>query len=130
MGQVILGIAGQLMRVLIIDDSPDICWAYRRQLQALGHEVFALEDGRKAVDYAKYFHPDVIIVDICMPHADGWDVGAQIRADPATRRVRLIAVTAMRSEANERRSAEVGFDNHFSKPVHFEQWPRVLSPGE
>lgn len=117
------------MRILIIDDAPDICWAYQRQLQTLGHEVLAVQDGRKALDYAKHFHPDVILLDICMPGMNGWEIGAQLRADPETRIVRLIALTAMRSQASERRSADVGFDNHFEKPVRFEQWPRVLSPG-
>jgi CheY-like chemotaxis protein len=114
------------MRILIVDDAPDVGWVFQRQLQTLGHEVLALQDSRKALDYAKTFHPDVIVMDICMPGMDGWDVGAQIRADPATRLVRLVAVTAMSGKANERRSAEVGFDNHFGKPVPLDQWPRVL----
>lgn len=114
------------MRILIVDDAPDVCWVFQRQLQALGHEVLALQDGGKALDYAKSFQPDVIVMDICMPGMDGWELGAKLRADPATRVVRLVAVTAMRSKANERRSAEVGFDNHFGKPVPLDQWPRVL----
>ena len=117
------------MRVLIVDDSADICWVYQRQLQELGHEVFAVQDGRKALDYAKHFHPDVVVLDLCMPGMDGWEVARQFRADPKTRIVRLVAVTAMAGHASERRSADVGFDNHFGKPLRFEQWPRVLSPG-
>jgi len=62
-----------------------------------------------------------------MPGMDGWDVAEQLRADPQTRGVRLVAVTAMTSPECEQRSREVGFDAHYGKPIRLAEWPKVLT---
>jgi CheY-like chemotaxis protein len=60
---------------------------------------------------------------------DGWEVAEQLRADPATRLVRLVAASAvMRSRDCERQSATAGFDAHFVKPIRLEDWPAILAP--
>jgi CheY-like chemotaxis protein len=117
------------MRVLIIDDAPDICWVHQKLLRAMGHEAIAVQDPRQGIAHARHFRPDVILVDICMPGMDGWEVAEQLRADPATRVTRLVATSAiMRTHECERRSAAAGFDAHFAKPVRLEDWPGVLAP--
>jgi CheY-like chemotaxis protein len=117
------------MRVLIIDDAPDICWAHQKLLRIMGHEAIAVQDAGQGIAQARHFQPDVILVDICMPGMDGWEVAEQLRADPATRVARLVAVSAiMKSPDCERRSAAAGFDAHFCKPVRLEDWPGILGP--
>jgi CheY-like chemotaxis protein len=115
------------MRVLIVDDAAKICWAHEKMLRLLGHDALALIDGRNALAEAKKFHPDVILIDLCMPYMDGWDVAKQLRADPETLNMRLVAVTAMMSPDFERHSADSGFDAHVGKPVHVQDWPGILS---
>ena len=105
------------MRVLIVDDAPDICWVHEKLLRMMGHDALAVVDSRNALSEAKRFHPDVIVC----------DVAEELRADPETQHIRLVAVTAMTSEECERRSAEAGFDDHFGKPIPMEQWPEVLT---
>ena len=114
------------MRILIVDDAPEICSAHERLLRTMGHEAIAVQDPRIVLTQAKHFHPDVILLDICMPGMDGWQVAEQLRADPDTRSLRIVAVTAMASRECERRSAAAGFDAHFNKPVRLDQWPAIL----
>ena len=115
------------MRVLIVDDAPDICWLHERFIRLLGHEARCVQTGAAAICEARQFHPDVILLDICMPGMDGWDVAEHLRADPETHDIRLVAVTAMTSPECERRSREAGFDAHYGKPVALAQWPRLLA---
>lgn len=115
------------MRVLIVDDAPDICWVHEKLLRMMGHDALSVVDSRNALSEAKRFHPDVIVLDICMPYADGCDVAEELRADPETQHIRLVALTAMTGEECERRSSEAGFDDHFGKPLPMEQWPEVLT---
>lgn len=115
------------MRVLIVDDVPEICWAHEKLLRILGHDALAVIDCRNALAEAKRFHPDVILIDICMPYMDGWDVAEQLRADPETLHTRLVAVTAMMDRDSEEHSLESGFDAHVGKPVRLKDWPAILS---
>lgn len=114
------------MRVLIVDDAPEICWVHEKLLRLMGHDVHGVQSSDTVVSEAKHFHPDVIVLDICMPGMDGWDVAEQLRADPETRDTRLVAVTAMTSPECEKRSKEAGIDAHYGKPVPMGQWSRVL----
>lgn len=115
------------MRVLVVDDSPDVCWAHEKLLRILGHDALGVQDGVTAIAEAKRFQPDVIVLDICMPGMDGWQVAEQLRADPQTSRLRLVAVTAMMGPECEQRSRDAGFDAHFAKPIRLTQWAGILS---
>lgn len=114
------------MRILIVDDAPEICSVQEKLLRTMGHEAIGIQDPRIALTQAKRFRPDVVVLDICMPGMDGWQVAEQLRADPETRYLRIVAVTAMASRECERRWAAAGFDAHFNKPVRLEQWPAIL----
>lgn len=118
---------GSWMRVLIVDDVAEICWAHEKLLRILGHDALAVIDCRNVLAEAKRFRPDVILIDICMPHMDGWDVAEQLRADPETFNMRLVAVTAITGPEWEQLSADSGFDAHVGKPVHMKDWPAILS---
>jgi two-component system CheB/CheR fusion protein len=115
------------MRILIVDDAPEICSDHQKLLRTMGHEAIAVQDPRIVLTQARHYLPDVILLDICMPGMDGWQVAEQLRADPATKYLRIVAVTSMASRECERRSAADGFDAHFNKPVRMEQWPAILS---
>jgi CheY-like chemotaxis protein len=115
------------MRVMIVDDSPDVCQLHERLLRLMGHQSICLMDSREALSEARRFQPDVALLDICMPGMNGWDVAKQLRADPETRYIRLVAISALASTNDVTRSMQAGFDAHFSKPVGIKQWPSVLA---
>jgi CheY-like chemotaxis protein len=115
-------------KILVVDDIPEICQLHERLVRLLGHEAQCLTDPRLAVDEAKRLQPDMVLLDIAMPGMDGWEVARQLRADPATHGIRLVAVTALSTPDDVRRSLDAGFDAHYRKPVSIEQWREILAP--
>jgi CheY-like chemotaxis protein len=114
------------MKVLVVDDVPEICQIHERLVRLLGHEAHCLTDPHQAVDEAKQFQPDMILLDISMPVLDGWELARRIRAEPQISAVRLVAITALASPDDVRRSLEAGFNAHYRKPVSMEQWQEIL----
>jgi CheY-like chemotaxis protein len=86
-------------------------------LQAHGHLVLTAPDGRRAVEVAEIFRPDVILMDVAMPQLDGLEATREIRLRPWGARVRIIALTAWGRESERRRTLEAGMDLHLVKPV-------------
>jgi CheY-like chemotaxis protein len=115
------------MRVLIVDDEAEICSMHEKIVRMMGHEARSVQDGTAAIAETKRFHPDLVLLDVCMPGLDGWDVAKQLRADPETLGIRLVAITAMTGHDCQRRSMESGFDAHYNKPVPIAQWSKILA---
>ncbi|HEU5321155.1 MAG TPA: response regulator [Methylomirabilota bacterium] len=104
-------------RVLVADDNEDSAETLSLLLQALGHEVRTVHDGRRAVEEAEAFRPDAALLDIGMPGLDGYEVARLIRATPWGRTVILIALTGWGQDEDVRRAHAAGFDRHLLKPV-------------
>jgi CheY-like chemotaxis protein len=79
--------------------------------------VFVAYDGPEALELAASHRPDVVFLDIGLPHLDGFEVARRMRADPILRKTRIVAVTGYGREEDHRRSREVGIDVHLTKPV-------------
>jgi CheY-like chemotaxis protein len=73
--------------------------------------------GPEGVCLAREWHPDLVLSDIGLPGLDGYGVAKALRQHPPTAQVRLIALTALDSDAHRQRSQEVGFERHLVKPV-------------
>ena len=80
--------------ILIADDSPDIRTIMRYLLNDLGFTVVEAADGNEAVRLARQCKPGLILLDLCMPGIDGWEVATRLRADPALEEVPILAMTA------------------------------------
>jgi CheY-like chemotaxis protein/nitrogen-specific signal transduction histidine kinase len=109
----------QRLRVLIIDDSPDVATSLQFLLKHAGHEIAVAPDGTRGIEAARRVAPDVILCDIGLPDIDGYAVAQSLRADPTTAGSFLIAVSGYASEEDQRRSLEAGFDLHLNKPEGF-----------
>jgi CheY-like chemotaxis protein len=105
------------MRVLIIEDNRATADSLRQLLDLRGHEVRVAYDGLAGLRAAWEWAPDVVLCDVGLPRLDGYGVAVALRQLPATARARLIAITAYCSDEARRRSAQVGFERHFVKPV-------------
>jgi PAS domain S-box-containing protein len=103
-------------RVLVVEDSRDAADTMADLLRLFGHEASVAEDGAAAVRMARAEHPDVILCDIGLPGMDGYEVARTLRADPALRGIRLVAVSGYAQPEDLARSREAGFDRHISKP--------------
>jgi CheY-like chemotaxis protein len=95
-------------------------------LELGGHEVRVAYDGPAGVRAAREWPPEVVFCDIGLPGLDGYGVAAELRNHAGTARTRLIAVTAYGSDEARRRSAQVGFERHFVKPVDPDELQALL----
>ena len=108
-------------RVLVAEDIPDAAEMMRMMLDYMGHEVRIAADGVQAVNVARQFRPEVILLDIGMPRMDGYEAGRLIRAALGPE-VLMVALTGWGQEEDQRRALDAGFDLHLTKPAE----PNVL----
>ena len=109
-------------RVLVVDDEADIVELLSYNLEKEGYKVASAPDGKKAIEIAKEFLPDLVILDIMMPHLDGIEVGRMIRAMPELKSTYILYLTARSEEYSEIAAFEVGADDYLNKPIK----PRAL----
>jgi signal transduction histidine kinase len=114
-------------RVLVVDDNRDSAESLAALLGILGHEVHQSYDGPGAIDLARTWTPDLILLDIGMPQMSGHEVARRLRADPGLADTRLIALTGYGSADDRRESDEAGFDGHLVKPIDFAALERILA---
>ncbi len=83
-----------MKRILIVDDEPDILKVMRFRLTQRGYEIATAVNGQEGLERAKEFKPDLILADIVMPKMKGDELCRRIKADPATRHMAVIIMTA------------------------------------
>jgi PAS domain S-box-containing protein len=115
-------------RVLVVDDNADAAVMLQMALEALGHEARAVHDGPAALAALADFAADVVLLDLGMPHMDGFEVARRIRAMPGGGDVLLVALTGWGQDEDRRRTAEAGFDEHVTKPVGAARLAAMLAP--
>jgi DNA-binding response OmpR family regulator len=113
------------LKVLVVEDQLGLATSTADILRLEGHEVQIAADGLAALDAAQAQEPDVVLLDICLPKMDGFEVARRLRASFA-RKPYLIAVTASDSEADRRRGAEAGIDLYLAKPADPHLLLRIL----
>lgn len=111
-----------MARILVAEDSPDIRALVEMLLRADGHEVFAVSDGRAAVDSARSLRPDLVLMDLSLPLLSGWEATREIRADPAGATVPIVAVTAHAMQGDRERALAAGCDGFIPKPINEESF--------
>ena len=104
-------------RVLIVDDHVDNVESLSMFVRLLGHEVDTASDGLEALEVARRFRPDLVLLDIGLPKLDGYEVAERLRAGDAGADMVLVAITGWAQEEEKVRAAKAGFDHHLTKPV-------------
>ncbi len=104
------------LRIVVIEDNRDAAETLRMLLECYGHEVAVAYTGKEGVHLATTWSPDVVLSDIGLPDLDGWSVARELRQNPATVEVRLIAISGYSTPADQQRSRDAGFEIHFAKP--------------
>ena len=100
-------------RVLIADDDPNVHQSLNVYFRKEGYDVISAYDGEEAIEKAKSLHPDMIVLDIMMPKADGLTVCREIRRDMTTP---IIMLTAKGEEIDKLLGLELGADDYITKP--------------
>ena len=108
------------VNVLVVEDDPDSRDMLQQVVDSFGASVAVAADGRSAFRIAAWMRPDLILCDLRMPVIDGFGFIDRLRRDPSLSRTAVLAVTALGSEADIRRTWEAGFDGHLVKPIDYE----------
>lgn len=109
-------------KVLVVDDEEDILELLKYNLQKEGYQVKTAVNGIKAVDIAKTYLPDLVLLDIMMPNQDGVETCRQLREIPELQHTYILFLTARSEEYSEIAAFDVGADDYIVKPIK----PRAL----
>ena len=103
-------------RILIIEDEPDIVEVIQYNLEREGHKVLACRNGEQGLSRIRTDNPDLVILDLMLPGMDGAEVCRQVKADPVTRGIPIIMLTAKSEESDVVLGLGLGAEDYISKP--------------
>ncbi|MBC7410339.1 MAG: response regulator transcription factor [Arcicella sp.] len=109
-------------KILLVDDDPDIIELLEYNLKKEGYETASANDGIQAVEVAKTFKPDLILLDVMMPRQDGIETGRQLRQLADFKDTYILFLTARAEEYTEVAAFDIGADDYIVKPIK----PRAL----
>jgi signal transduction histidine kinase len=109
--------ASRHRRVLIVDDNDDAADMLSLMFGSWGHHARTAYDAETAIDVARDFRPEIVLLDLGLPGIDGYQVAQSLLAEPWAHALVLFAVTGRGQEEDRRRTSETGFREHFVKPV-------------
>jgi CheY-like chemotaxis protein len=108
-------------RVLLVEDNEMNRDMLSRRLARNGYEVVMAVDGQQAVTMAASENPDIILMDMSLPVIDGWEATRRVKADPATQKIPVIALTAHAMAEDESKARNAGCDDFDTKPVDIQR---------
>ena len=106
-----------MSRILVIDDLADFAESLTRVVQAAEYAAKCVTDPRVAVEAAREFRRDLVLLDIGMPYINGYELAPMLRKALEPPRLRIAAVTAWGSDTDRQLSKSLGFDAHLVKPI-------------
>ena len=112
-------------RVLVVDDNVDSAETMAEILKLWGHDVRTAHDGPGALEAARAYRPDAVLLDLGLPVMDGYETARQLRKEGLAGKL-LVAVTGFGGAEDRRKAKEAGFDTHLTKPVSPEALREVL----
>ena len=114
------------MKILVVEDSPDIRVLVRMLLEAGGHQVLTAADGRIGVETAREEQPDLVLMDLSLPIVSGWEAARAIKDDPLTSSIPVVAVTAHAMHGDRERAIAAGCDGFIAKPIDEETFEPLV----
>jgi CheY-like chemotaxis protein len=118
----------QLRHILVVEDNADTAKSMAAILRLWGHDVATAPDGPKALELARRQTPNIVFLDIGLPHGmDGYELAPRLRSLPGMEHALLVAITGFGQPEDCRRSDEAGIDEHLIKPVEPRELQRVIA---
>ena len=105
------------VKILLVEDNEMNRDMLSRRLLRNGFEVVMAVDGQQAIDMATSETPAIILMDMSLPVIDGWEATRQVKANPATQKIPVIALTAHAMAEDEKKARDAGCDDFDTKPV-------------
>jgi CheY-like chemotaxis protein len=107
--------------ILLVEDNELNRDMLSRRLVRKGYDVLIAEDGAKGLSAATDGNPDLILMDMSLPVIDGWEATRRLKADPQTRAIPVIALTAHAMSSDREKAVAAGCDDYDTKPVELER---------
>ena len=114
-------------KVLVVEDNPANMTLATFLLKSAGHTVLSATDAESGLTLARSDQPDLILMDIQLPGMDGLHATAVLKADPATRSIPVIALTALAMKGDEERIRAAGCDGYIAKPLAYREFLATIS---
>ena len=113
-----------MVKILLVEDNEMNRDMLSRRLERRGYDVAIAVDGKEGIDKARSGDFDLVLMDMSLPEIDGWEATRQLRAQPATENLPIIALTAHAMAGDREKALEAGCDDYDTKPIEFK---RLLS---
>lgn len=104
-------------KILVVEDDIDNRRIVAKVLSVEGYRVIEATDGAEALSQARREHPDLILMDLALPNIDGWEATRQLKGDPQTRSIPVVALTAVAMRGDEEQARAAGCDDYLPKPA-------------
>ncbi|HEX8360050.1 MAG TPA: response regulator [Longimicrobium sp.] len=114
-------------KILLVEDNEMNRDMLSRRLERKGFQVILATDGAAGMEMVLSAAPDLVLMDMSLPVLDGWEATRRLKADPATRHVPVIALTAHAMSSDRGKALEAGCDDYDTKPIEL---PRLLAKME
>jgi CheY-like chemotaxis protein len=112
--------------ILLVEDTKEVVMMLKDYLELAGYRVFTAQDGVDGIVQARHVRPDLILMDVQMPHMDGFETTRKLRSDPNFRYTPIIALTALAMPHDRERCLEAGMDEYISKPVNLKALVKII----
>ena len=106
-----------MIKILLVEDNEMNRDMLSRRLERKGYHIVIATDGAQAVALAQSEAPGLILMDMSLPVLDGWEATRQIKANPETRKIQIIALTAHAMAGDREKTIEAGCDDYDTKPI-------------
>ncbi|HEX8112309.1 MAG TPA: response regulator [Kofleriaceae bacterium] len=114
-------------RILIVDDNATNLKLVAYLMKANGYTVDTALDAESAIEAIRHHRPDVILMDIQLPGIDGLELTRRLKADPATRDIVIVAVTAYAMKGDQAKALAAGCDDYITKPIDTRSLPETIA---
>src|SRR5262249_56203418 len=110
------------MKILYVEDNDDNVYMLKNRLTRAGFTVMVATDGAQGVVMAASEQPDLVLMDLTLPNMDGEEATRRIKADPATQRIPVIALTANAMSGDREKALAAGWDDFGTQPLDLDRF--------
>jgi CheY-like chemotaxis protein len=112
----------EVRKLLCVEDNEDNLYMLQLWFDVLGgYEILSVRDGAAGIAMAAVEQPDLILMDLDLPAIDGWEATRRLKADPATREIPIIALSAHAMAGDREKALATGCDDFDTKPIEFDR---------
>lgn len=106
------------MKILVVEDEQVLAKVFEEKFQKAHYEVKIAADGQAAIDLAKSFSPDVIVLDLVLPKKNGFDVLSELKSEDALKIIPVVVVSNLGEDEDIKRALSLGAEDYFVKAQH------------